>query len=184
MRLTPIDIQQQQFRRVLRGFERREVQAFLDLVAQQMGELIRENNDLRGDLRRSQQSLDEHREREDILREAMLSAQRAIEEIREQAKKEAQLIVTEAELRAEKILQHAHGRIGRLTDEINEIKRQRVRAIEELRATLTTHGKLLELAEQSEEDAGDEGGITVLGRLRPPSPPSTITGDAKAELSA
>ncbi len=184
MRLMPIDVQQQQFRRALRGLDSREVQAFLDLVAGQMSEVIRENNELRGELRRSQQALEEHREREATLREAMLSAQRAIEEIREQAKKEAQLIVTDAELRAEKILQHAHGRVSRIADEINDIKRQRVRAIEEMRAILSTHTKLLELADHVGHEEPLEATVTVLGRLRPPAPPVVRDEATKAELSA
>ena len=183
MRLTPIDIQQHEFRRAVRGFDRREVQAFLDLVGEQVSELVRENNELRGDLRRSQQSLEEHRERETTLREAMLSAQRAIEEIREQAKKEAQLIVTEAEMRAEKILQHAHGRISRLTDEIGEIKRQRVRVIEELRSILSTHMKLVDLSDEAQAEEEDAS-VTVLDRLRPPVPPlpslEGVRGDEQA----
>ena len=91
MRLTPIDIQQQKFHRVWRGLETREVQSFLDLVAQQLGDLIRENGELRVELRRMSQELEGHRNREETLREAMLTAQRAIDEIREQAKKEAGL---------------------------------------------------------------------------------------------
>lgn len=184
MRLMPIDVQQQQFRRGIRGFDRREVQAFLDLVSEQMAEVIRENNELRGELRRSQQALDEHRERETTLREAMLSAQRAIDEIREQAKKEAQLTVTDAELRAEKILHHAHARSSRLTEETSELKRQRVRAIEELRAILNTHAKLLDLAEQTARDDLGEASVTVLGRLRPPALPMAREDVTKSELTA
>jgi cell division initiation protein len=155
----------------LRGYETREVRAFLDLVAEQVGDLVRENNEMRAELRRSQQSLSEHQEREATLREAMLSAQRAIEEIREQAKKEAQLIVTEAELRAEKLIQHAHNRVTRMTDEIGEVKRQRVRVIEELRAILGTHLKLLDVTERDQTNE-DEASVTVLNRLRPPAPPA------------
>jgi len=100
MRLTPIDIQQQQFHRIWRGVDSRQVQSFLDLVAQQLGELVRENGELRVELRRMTQELDEHRNREETLRQAMLTAQRAIDEIRENAKKEAQVVIADAELRA------------------------------------------------------------------------------------
>lgn len=171
MKLTPIDVQQQQFRRALRGVDRREVQNFLDIVAQQMGDLSRENNELRGEIRRCQRELDDHRNREETLREAMLTAQRAIDEIRDQAKKEAQLVVTEAEMRAEKILHNAHVRVTKLADEITELRRQRVRAIEEMRSIVNTHMKLLDVHAQAEDEVAFEGSVTVLGRVRAPTPP-------------
>ena len=170
MRITPIDIQQQQFHKCLRGLDPREVVSFLDLVSEQMGELIRQNDELQIELRRLKQELDEHRNREDTLREAMLTAQRAIDEIRENAKKEAQLVVTDAEMRSEKILHNAHVRVTKLIDEINELKRQRARALEEMRGLLRTHQKLIDTYE-AEAAPREEGTVTVLERVRPPSPP-------------
>ena len=100
MKLTPIDIQQHQFRKTLRGFDPREVANFLELIGQQLGELSRENSELKAEQRRTKRELDEHRDQEHTLKEAMLTAQGAIAEIREQAQKEAQLTLTDAELRA------------------------------------------------------------------------------------
>lgn len=176
MKLTPIDVQQQQFRRSFRGYERREVDSFLDLVSGQMSELSRDNNEMRAELRSLQRELDEHRDREETLREAMLTAQRAIDEIREVAKKEAQLVVTESELRAEKILHSAHGRVTKLVDDINELRRQRRRALEEMRGILNTHVKILETYEiQDKAEPEQEGTVTVLDRVRAPAPPSVDT---------
>lgn len=172
MKLTPIDVQQQQFRAGFRGYERREVHGFLDLVASQMGELSRENNELRSELRRLQRELDDHRHREETLREAMLTAQRAIDEIRDNAKKEAQLVVTDAEVRAEKLLHAAHARTTKIIDQVNELKRQRIRAMEELRSILSTHQKLLD-GHEHEAAHSDvrEGTVTMLDRVRAPAPP-------------
>lgn len=183
MRLTPIDIQQQQFGRQFRGCDRKEVERFLDLVAAQMGELSRENSQMRTEISHLKREIEEHRDREETLREAMLTAQRAIDEIRETAKKEAELVVTEAEMRAEKILHSAHGRVIKLIDEINELKRQRTRAIEEVRSILNTHTKLLETYEYAgREGADEEGSLTVLDRVRAPSPP--VADDlVRSELS-
>ncbi|MEE8408107.1 MAG: DivIVA domain-containing protein [Myxococcota bacterium] len=172
MKLTPLDVQQQQFRHGFRGYERREVDSFLDLVSGQMGELSRENSEMRAELRRLQRELDEHRDREETLREAMLTAQRAIDEIREQAKKEAQLVVAESEMRAEKILHSAHGRVTKLVDDISELRRQRRRALEEMRGILNTHMKILETYEIQGLGEPEQGGtITILDHVRPPAPP-------------
>ena len=170
MKLTPIDIKQQQFRRSFRGLEPHEVQAFLELVAQHMGELFRENDALSSEVRRIEHELEQYRDREATLKEAMLTAQRAIDEIREQAQKEAQLIVSEAEIRAEKILHGAHTRSNRILDDLRDLRRQKVRAIEELRAVLETHQKLLN-AHETADLVDNEASVTVLDRLRPPPPP-------------
>lgn len=169
MKLTPIDIQQQQFRKVFRGIDKAEVQTFLVLIADQMAESVRENNELRTELKHLRRELDEHRDREDTLKQAMVSAQRAIDEIREQATKEAQLVVTEAELRAERILQNANVRVTRLADEVGELRRQRTRALEELRGVLATHAKLLDTYDQDE--SSEDGTVTILDRVRAPAPP-------------
>ncbi len=181
MKLTPIDIQQQQFRKRMRGYASDEVDSFLELIGEQLGELARENAELKATLHRSGEELSEHRERETTLREAMLTAQQALDEIRDNAQKEAQLTVSEAELKAEKILHSAHSRVNRILEDVTDLKRQRVRAIEELRGVLATHVRLLDV--QAESASGDESGadasITVLERLRAPSPPSEESGASR-----
>lgn len=170
MKLTPIDIQQHQFRSAWRGIDGSEVQDFLVLVADELGEVTRENNELRAEVKRLERHLEEHRDREETLKQAMVTAQRAIDEIREQATKEAQLVVTEAEMRAEKILHNANVRVTKLADEVNELKTQRTRAVEELRGVLSVHNKLLETYDEA--PVADEQTITVLDRVRAPAPPS------------
>ena len=174
MKLTPIDVQQQQFRQTLRGYDRREVASFLDLVSQQMGEIVRENNELRSDLRRVRSELEEHKTREQTLKEAMLTAQRAIDEIREQAEKEARLMLTEAEIRAEKLVYDAHKRVTRVIEDIQELKRQRTRALEELRGVLNVHAKLLDVHEEHvKQESEPVASVMVLEHIRPPAPPKT-----------
>lgn len=181
MKLTPIDVQQQQFKKTWRGVDRAEVQQFLEMVAAQMSELSRENNELRTEAKRQQREIDTHREREEALREAMLTAQRAIDDIRDHAKKEAQLLVTEAEVRAERVLHNAQSRVSKLAEEVHDLQRQRIRALEELRGTLNTHMKLIEVTEKQIEsqDEAVANNVTVLERLRAPLPPEAVLGLAK-----
>lgn len=171
MKLTPLDIQQQQFRRELSGFDKREVNAFLELISQEVARLTGEVNELRADMRRSARELEEHKSRESTLKEAMLTAQRAIEEIREQAQKEAQLVVSESELKAERIIHHAHTRVTKILEEVGDLRRQRARAIEELRGVLRTHTRLLDVHDETASNDGPEASVTVLERLRAPAPP-------------
>lgn len=172
MKLTPIDIQQQQFRKTLRGLDPQEVHSFLELVSQQMVAQNRTLNELKVELRQCQRELEEHRDREATLKEAMLTAQRAIDEIREQAEKQAELIVAEADLKAEKLLLNAHKRVSAIIEDIQSLKAQRARVVEEIKSVVNTHLKLLEVQEeQRSDDNTKEATVTVLDRVRAPEPP-------------
>src|SRR5687767_13756901 len=100
MRITPLDIQQQRFRTVWRGLDKAEVGAFLDTVAAEFEGLVREVNDLKEEQRRQRRVIDEHKERENALKETMITAQRVTDEIQRAAKKEADIILGRAELEA------------------------------------------------------------------------------------
>src|SRR5574340_795088 len=113
MKITPLDITQKAFRRRMRGLDREEVEGFLALVAGQVEELARENQLLREDVQHMDEEISELRSRERALQETMITAQRACEEMREAARKEAEITLAEAELQAEKIVQGAHVRYTR-----------------------------------------------------------------------
>jgi len=143
MRITPLDIQQKRFDRSLRGYDREEVEAFLSLVATAFEDLVKENMSLREEGQRKDETIAEHRSRERALQETLVTAQKASEEIREAARKEAEISLSEAELQAEKIVQGAHQRFVRIVDDIQEMKRQRVQFEVGLRSLVESHLKLL-----------------------------------------
>ena len=144
MRITPLDITQKAFRRALRGYDRQEVEAFLALVATEFEELVKEVQALRVDVTRMDEEIAEFRGRERSLQETMVTAQKACEEIRESARKEAEITLAEAELQGEKIVQAAHARFLRIVDDISELKRQRSGFEALVRAQVESHLKLLE----------------------------------------
>ena len=144
MKITPLDISQRSFGRSLRGFDRHEVEAFLALVASEFETVLKELQGLRDEVRRKDEQLSELRGRERALQETMITAQKACEEIREAARKEAEITLSEAELQAEKIVQSAHQRYLRVVDDMSEMKRQRVQFAASLRAVVEGHLKLLE----------------------------------------
>ncbi len=102
------------------------------------------------------EEISELRSRERALQETMITAQKACEEIREAARKEAEITLAEAELQAEKIVQGAHHRYTRIVDDINEMKRQRVQFEAEVRAMVDGHLKLLETFAHDGREAGVE----------------------------
>jgi len=144
MNITPLDITQKQFRKAFRGYDPEDVEGFLALVASEFEGLVREVTALREAAHRKDEELAEHRSRERALQETLVAAQRASEEIRESARKEAEITVSDAELQAEKIVQGAHGRFLRVVDDINEMKRQRVQFEAGLKTLVETHLKLLD----------------------------------------
>ena len=144
MNVTPLDITQKQFRKVLRGLDPEEVEAFLALVAAEFEALVKENVALREESGRKTDEIAEHRGRERALQETLIAAQKASEEIRDAARKEAEITISDAELQAEKIVQGAHARFLRIVDDINELKRQRVQFEAGIRSLVESHVKLLE----------------------------------------
>ena len=152
MKLTPIEVDQQQFQRVFRGCDPDEVHRFLDLVSRELEELIRENAGLKEDLKRRDAQIVEFRAHEAQLREALVSAGRMSDEMRASARKEAEVVVAEAEVRAGRIEADARERNALLAAEIHELKRQRARLLGEVRAILGSHARLLDAHEALDGD--------------------------------
>lgn len=124
-RLTPLEIQKHEFSRKWKGIDPAEVEAFLALTAEDMEELVRTNAQLAGRVERLTEENLEHRERERILRETLLTAQQASEDIRAQAQKQAELILREAQGGAERLTHNALQRSAAIEKAIHELKLQR-----------------------------------------------------------
>ena len=156
MKLTPLDIQQQQFRSGLWGFDTKEVDAFLELIAGEFERLIRENNAVRDQLRQREAEVDGHRTREQTLKETMVTATRMADDIRDNAKKEADIIVARAEAQGEQIVQNAHSRLVRVLEDLDELRRQKAQLEASLRSVIDSHRKLLDTMSDRAEAAQSE----------------------------
>ena len=144
MKITPIDIQQQQFKgKMLGGLDPNEVDMFLQTVAGEMENLVRENNELQEQQAKHNREIQGVLEKERQLHETLLSAQRVIEEMKANAQKEAALIVSEAELKAERIVVDAERQLAELKNRIEEIRRQKVQFEVNLKSLLDSHGRML-----------------------------------------
>ena len=152
MNITPLDITQKRFKKVFRGVDAEEVEAFLQLVASEFEGLVRRVNSLEEAGQRKDDELAEHRGRERALQETLVAAQKASEEIREAAHKESEITLADAELQAEKIVQSAHQRFLRIVDDINELKRQKVQFEAGVKTQVESHLKLLEAFREAPRD--------------------------------
>lgn len=127
MKISPIDIQQQQFKvKTFRGLDPDDVDAFLQTVAGEMEGLIRENSQMKEQQSRQSRELLDMAEKELELREILFSAQRVIEEMKSNARKEAELIISEAEIKSERIVADAERQLGELKSQIEETRRQKI----------------------------------------------------------
>jgi cell division initiation protein len=168
MTITAVDIQQQQFRVRFRGFDIREVDRFLEQTAETITALQEENIKIKEELRRLKMETQGYKEREETFKRAMLNSQKVLEQMKENARKSAEIIIADAEVKAEKILNRAHNRLSQLHEDISELKRQRVQIEVQIRSVIDAHSKLLELGKES-MDALDESDDKVAVLKQPPS---------------
>lgn len=152
-RMTPLEIQKHEFSRKWKGLDSVEVQTFLTDVAEDMEMLARENADLETRLRSLEQENDEHRERERILKQTLLSAQQASEDIRNAARREAELIVREAHDSSEKLTHSALQRSAEMEKAIHELKIQRTNFRLQLQKSIELFQQVLDF--DREEDDKD-----------------------------
>jgi len=155
MPITPIDIQQQQFRVKFRGFDIQEVDGFLNNMAEEFEMLLGAYERFDGEVKRLTKENEEFREREGTFKKALVNSQKVMEQMKENARKSADLIVSNAELKAEKILNRTHNRLAQLQEDIAALKRQRIQIETEIRSVLEAHSKILEM-EKKDKEALDE----------------------------
>jgi cell division initiation protein len=151
-RLTPLEIQKHRFSRKWKGLDPTEVGAFLDLAAEEMEALARENAGLQGRIRGLEEENAEHRERERILKDTLLSAQRASDDIRGAAQTKAELMVREAEDSAERLTHNALQRAAEIEKAIHELKLQRASFRLEVQKMLELFQQAIDLDRQQDEE--------------------------------
>ena len=144
MRISPLDIQQQQFKvKTFRGLDPEDVDAFLQSVAGEMEGLIRENSQMKEEQSQHIREMLDMAEKERELRDTLLSAQRVIEEMKANARKEAELIVSEAEIKGERIIVNAERQLGDLKSRIEEVRRQKIQFEMSFKGLLESFSKQL-----------------------------------------
>jgi DivIVA domain len=124
MPLTPLDIHNKEFSRRLRGYDEDEVNEFLDQVIKDYESLIRENKELHNQMLALQEKLNHFANIEDTLSKTIIVAQEAADEVRNNAKKEAQLIIKEAEKNADRIVNDSLNKSRKIALEVEELKKQ------------------------------------------------------------
>ena len=156
MRISALDIRQQQFTvRTFRGLDRQEVEAFLEDVAEDYESVVKENALLKEQLAVLEERSRNITEHERTLQETLVTTHRLTEEMKQTAKREAEMIVRDAEMRGEKIAEATRTEDARLKSELQSLKRLRRQLVEELRSTLARYDRLLNTEQSGEPTDGE-----------------------------
>lgn len=151
MKLTPIDIKKQTFNKSLRGYEPEEVEAFLGTVAKQWEELLAEQDALKRRLYELEGQVQKFKEVESMLHQTLAQAQQSTMSVVENAKREAELIRQEAQMKAAQILERAKNDAIALHDDIERLNAQKHEIVSKLRLLLSSQLDLLNSFSASED---------------------------------
>jgi cell division initiation protein len=138
------DITQKKFRKRLMGFDSEQVEAFFQVISEEIRRLKGENEGLKRSLQTQELEIREHKDREATIRSVLVTAQKNAEQIKINAEREAKLTVSEAEVKAEKILREANERLMKMDQEISELKRHRVQFGAKMRNLLDSFRQILD----------------------------------------
>lgn len=161
MKLTPLDVKRQEFKRVIRGYDIVEVDTFMDMIAVELEEALRAQKELRERAAELEVQLKDYRTIEKTLQQTLLQAQETTGKTYETARKEAELIAREAEQKAARIVEQAQTDLGRLKNDIVGLQARREGLVNRLRVLLTTELDVLKTLEATAAD--DYSGGTSLG---------------------
>ena len=155
MRITPLDIQQKQFPMKFRGFDVEEVYAFLEVVREEMEDLLRENASLKEQVYRAESQIKDYKDMETTLRETLMTAQQMVEEYKTNARKEAELLIREAEIKADRVMKEAQEKVVKIHEDIVDLKGIRRHFKEELKRLIESHMRMMEFdVDREGEEAG------------------------------
>ncbi|MDR3589365.1 MAG: DivIVA domain-containing protein [Negativicutes bacterium] len=147
--LTPLDIHNKEFKKSFRGYNEEEIDEFLDQVVKDYEKLYRDNIELKESLDRVSSKLEHYQHMENTLHSTLVIAQETAEEVKLNAKKETELVLKEAEIRAQKLVEEASTKVRRMNSEYEELKKQTQVYRTRLRTLINAQ---MEMLKDSEED--------------------------------
>ncbi|MBP8975670.1 MAG: DivIVA domain-containing protein [Bacteroidetes bacterium] len=152
MKITPLEIKRQQFKKVMRGYDTVEVDTFLEMISNEMEELTRLNKEYKDQIIELETQLSDYKNIEKTLQQTLMQAQETTGKSIENSKKEAELIIKDAELKASQILEKARLDFSRVKEEITTLKARKESIVSKLKVLLTSEIDLLRAIEFDDEE--------------------------------
>jgi len=153
MKISPIEIRQQEFTKKIRGFDPEEVQNFLESLAEEFEKLNSENESLKEELESLTEQINEYKKIEKNLQDTLLKAQDSSAKSMEATKKQTSLMIKEAELKASQIIEKARESTNDIRNAVVNLREEKDLILSKLKAIVSSQANLLEL---KVERAGDE----------------------------
>jgi DivIVA domain-containing protein len=167
--LTPLDIRRYDFGSALRGYDRARVDQFREQVAAEVERLTKQVQSLEGRAQGFHEQLRAFRERDKAINEALISAQQLRAETREQAEREAQLILREARAEGERLVAQGRGEVSKLEIELDAMQRQRRSYLLQLRTMIERQLADVEAAETMPPPVLRDAGAAPAGATATPA---------------
>jgi cell division initiation protein len=153
MKLSPISIKNQEFNKSFRGFDKEEVQSFLNKLADDFEELQKENESFRQELEIANAKLSEFNRIEKSLQDTLLKTQESSTKAIESAKKQTNLMIKEGELKAQQIIEKARANANEMRNAVIQLREERDLIVAKLKSIINSQAHLLEM---KVETAGEE----------------------------
>ncbi|MBP2650025.1 MAG: divIVA [Firmicutes bacterium] len=150
--LTPLDIHNKEFKRSFRGFNEEDVDSFLDEVVKDYEKLYRDNFDLKEAIERVNGKLEHYQHMESTLHNTLVIAQETAEDVKLNAKKETELILKEAQIRAQKLIEEANDKLRRANAECDDLQKQAQVYRVRLRTLIQAQMEMLKTAEEEDDN--------------------------------
>jgi len=152
MTLTPLDIKKQEFKRVLRGYDTIEVDSFLEMISVEYADALRQVKEVRERLMEAEITLRDFKQKERDLQQILMQAQETSSRSIEHAKKQAELIIGEAELKAHQIIERSRGETTRFKDEVTTLRVRKDTLISRLKVLLNSELELIRALEVEDDE--------------------------------
>ena len=162
MKLTPLDIQQQKFQVKWRGYDKQEVETFLEMISEDVELLLQECNKLKSEIQKCEVRLVDFRENERAIQQTIMTTQKVSDDLKRNAQREAELIISEAKVaagrimndaraQAEKVVGDSRFEVGKLTKELHDLKNRKMDYEVTFKSMLESQLRLLQSAQEDRE---------------------------------
>jgi len=156
MKITPLEIKRQQFKKGMRGYDTVEVETFLEMLSNEVEDLLKANKDLRDKTIELETQLADYKNMEKTLQQTLMQAQEASGKSIENSRKEASLIIQDAELKASQIVEKARSDFARAKEEISTLRARKDSILSKLKVLLKSEIDLINALEVDEDDLSGE----------------------------
>lgn len=170
MKITPLEIKRQQFKKAMRGYDTDEVDTFLEMMSSEFESAVRRTKELEDKIISLETELKNYKNIEKTLQQTLAQAQEASNKSIDSSRREAELIVKEAQLKASQIIEKARFDFAKMKEEIATLRARKESMLSRLRVLLQSEIDLLRALQVEEED---------LTKETPPSDQVDIDGIVK-----